>query len=129
MSTGRPVRPARVRRITPVAQYGKKTTFEERIADLESKKKTIEDKIQRMKDCKEVYENLPFREGEAAFHATHGNVLIRSIEFGAAETDFEDIKYGVVTLSGGYQKVSYKEVLPITEATKSLYGNSKVRNE
>lgn len=107
----------------PKVPYTKSVTLDQRIADLEKKKEEIIAKIQRMKDVREVYNALPFGEGDVAFHAEYGNVIIKSIEYGPAETDFEDIKYNVVTAHQGTVKKSFREFVPITEATKILFAS------
>lgn len=105
--------------------YTKTVTLDQRIADLERKKEEIIAKIARMKEVREIYEKLPFGEGDVAFHAEYGNVIIKSIEYGPAESDYEDIKYNAITMNSGTVKKSFKEFVPITEATKILYGEHK----
>lgn len=104
--------------------YDKNTPLDDRIKDLELKIQQNTDKLQRMKECREVYKNLPFGEGDAVFHKEFGNVIIRSVEFGAAETNFEDITYTIVTIKAQTRKVSYKDVVAITPATKVIYGKT-----
>lgn len=122
-----PVKVTKYRRLTS-PMYNKTVTLEQRIADLEKKKSEVENKIARMKEIKHVFDTLPFKEGDVAFHPDYGNVIIKAIQYGPAESDFEDIKYNVVTLNGTVSK-SYKEFVEISEATKVLFGKKDERNK
>ena len=104
--------------------YSKLTSVDQRIADVERKIKDLQSRLQRLKDCKQVYDSLPFGEGDVCFHKEHGNVLIRKIEFGQETDNFEDIKYVIVTITGRAYPVSYKDVVAITPATKAIYGKA-----
>jgi len=125
MVKGRIIRPVRVKRVATNVPYNKAVTLDERIADLEKKRDEIIARIDRMRQVRDIYGQLPFGEGDVAFHAEYGNVIIKSIEYGPTEDDFQDIKYNAVTLRNGTVKKSYKEFVPITEATKILYGEKK----
>lgn len=102
-------------------KYNNKTPIDERIKDLEAKAKDIADRISRLKEVKKIHKELPFKEGDVAFHAEYGNILVKSIQFGPPESDFE-IKYIVVDMNAKTHTVEWKTLLPITEATKALYG-------
>lgn len=132
MLKGRSVKPATykvIKRVNPLANYNAKTGLDERIADLEKKQIEIANKIARMKEIRQVWDSLPFKEGDVAFHPEHGNVIVRSIEYGSKDSDFEDIKYVIVTSRAQTPRVSYKELVPITEATKVLYGKNDERDK
>lgn len=117
------------KRANPLANYNAKTGLDERIADLEKKQIEITNKIARMKEIREIWDKLPFKEGDVAFHPEHGNVIVRSIEYGSKDSDFEDIKYVIVTSRAATVKVSYKDVIAISEATKVLYGKNDERSK
>lgn len=104
-----------------MANYNTKTSYETRLNDLVTKRDQLNERIKRMEDIKAIYETLPFKEGDAAFHPELGNVIIRNIQYGSREDDFEDIKYVVVDIKAHCSTKSYKEFMPITETTKLLY--------
>lgn len=101
--------------------YDRNTTIDTRIADYISKRDSIDARIERLKQLKEIWDNLPFKEGDVAFHKEYGNVLIKSVIYGTTEEELEDIKYSIITCKDGYKKASYNELIPISEATKVLY--------
>lgn len=103
--------------------YNKTVSLDDRIADLVKKRDEITARIDRMNEVRDVYNKLPFGEGDVAFHTEYGNVIIKSIEYGPTEDDFQDIKYNAITRNNGTVKKSYREFVPITEATKILYGD------
>jgi hypothetical protein len=101
--------------------YSGAIDIDQRIADLEGKRDQLQERIRRLKECREVYDTLPFKEGDVAFHKDHGTVLVRNIEFGAPESDFQDIKYTVVNINAQTIKVPYKELVENTPAAKALF--------
>lgn len=105
--------------------YGRKTSIEERIRDCVIKRDELNNRIARLQEVKAVWDRLPFREGDVAFHKTYGNVLIKSIIYGEKDEDLEKIDYRVFTLNNGVAQVSYKDLIPISETTSLLYGKNK----
>lgn len=80
---------------------------------LEAQKKAIEEGLEFM-------QNLPFKSGDAAFHRGLGNVLVQGIMFNIGT--FENSSYVIIMSSGKRGQVPLNELLPISEATKVLYG-------
>lgn len=107
--------------------YSAKTTIDQRIADCITKRDILNERIERLKQVKAVWDDLPFKEGAVAFHKEFGNVLIKSIEYGSKEDTLEDIKYNIITCNRGTQKVSFRDVIEISKATEVLYGRENVR--
>lgn len=105
--------------------YGRKTSIEERIKDCIVKRDSLNSRIARLEEIKGVWDNLPFKEGDVAFHKQFGNVLIKSIDYGSSEEDLEKVEYRVYTTNHAVQTISYKDLIPISEATTLLYGKSK----
>jgi hypothetical protein len=62
---------------------------------------------------------LPFKEGDAAFHKDHGNVLIHGVSI---NENFENSTYSIVLRTGKRLQVKTDELMPISEATKVLFG-------
>ncbi len=95
--------------------------LERRISDTERS-------LIRMREAKEELSKLQVSEGDAAFHPEHGNVLIRVFSLGDCTTmgnvkkehDGKVLAQIVTTNSTAYVLAS--ELVPITEATKILYG-------
>lgn len=105
--------------------YDKKpTTIDIKVADLEKKIAEFSSRLARMKECRDQYLNLPFKEGDVAFHPKHGNVIIKRIEYGTEESSFEDIKYVCIDINAQTHKLPYKEVIEITNSTKLLFGKT-----
>lgn len=67
----------------------------------------------------EFIESLPFKEGDAAFHKDHGNVLIHGVSI---NENFENSTYSIVLRTGKRLQVKTDELMPISEATKVLFG-------
>lgn len=101
--------------------YNKNVSIDQRIQDCINKRNQLNDRIARLEQVKVLWNNLPFKEGDVAFHKEYGNILVKSIEYGTTEDELEDIKYNVITCHKGTVKVSFREVIPITETTKLLY--------
>lgn len=102
--------------------YNKETPMDTRIKDLESKVEQMLVRIKRLKECKEVYNNLPYKEQDVAWHKDHGPVIVRAIEFGTPDSDFEDMKYVAVTITANTIRVPWRELLPYNDTTRALYG-------
>jgi len=64
---------------------------------------------------------LPFKVGDAAFHKDYGNVLINNILMDDTLSN-ETTQYVVVTNKGSQRELPIREVVPISEATKILFG-------
>ena len=64
---------------------------------------------------------LPFKVGDAGFHKDYGNVLIGNILLNDSLNE-ENTFYVVITAKGSQKELPMKEVVPITEATKILFG-------
>lgn len=101
--------------------YDKNVTIQQRIDDITKKIESLQERRARLEQVKEHWLKLRFKEGDAAFHREHGNVLIKSIEFGSKDEEIDVIKYNIVTLHKGTQKVPFTELVEISEVTKILY--------
>lgn len=87
--------------------------------------KEIDRRIEQLKKEREGYQraiefvnSLPFKDGDAAFHRTHGNVLVTGIML---NENFENSSYSILLKTGKRLQVPLSEIVPITEATKILY--------
>ncbi len=94
-------------------------SFESEIQRTEEKIKNLQENLASLIKAKEFYEGLPFRLGDAAFHKDYGNVIIKTITVN--KDDLEASQYVVVTVEK-QAKVNVKELVPITDATKALFG-------
>lgn len=101
--------------------YNKTIGIEQRIQDCVDKRDKLNERIKRLEEVKSIWDNLPFKEGDVAVHIEFGNILIKSIEFGTTEDDLEDIKYNIITCNHGIKKISFREIVAMTEAAKVLY--------
>lgn len=97
-------------------------SFDQEIDNVKNKIKHYTESLAKLEKAKEFYDGLPFRLGDAAFHKDHGNVLIKSITVN--QEDLEDSHYVIVGIDKQY-KVPIKELVPINEATKALFGRKK----
>jgi len=90
---------------------------------------SVERQLGRLKQAKQELDGLTLQESDAAFHAEYGNVLIRRYKIadfttmGEVKKEWDgSIIAEVITLSGGVVPVLATELVPITEATKVLFG-------
>ncbi len=110
-----------VRQVANEIFYNKTIGIEQRIQDCVDKRDKLNERIKRLEEVKSIWDNLPFKEGDVAVHIEFGNILIKSIEFGTTEDDLEDIKYNIITCNHGIKKISFREIVAMTEAAKVLY--------
>lgn len=129
--------------------YSSKTTVDQRIADCVTKRDILNDRIERLKQVKAVWDDLPFKEGAVAFHKEFGNVLTKSIEYGTKRRKYiigkkyyiigsmtgtltvytcvnESNKYGYFVTDNGvpFTNVKWLMILkPYTKAVKILHEN------
>lgn len=85
----------------------------------------IDKRIEQLRQEREGYQRaiefvngLPFKDGDAAFHRNHGNVLVTGIML---NENFENSSYSILLKTGKRLQVPLSEIVPITEATKILY--------
>ncbi len=97
-------------------------SFDAEISALEKKISDYQDRLVSVKKAKDFYEGLPFKMGDAAFHKDYGNVLITGISIN--QDSFTDSKYAIRAVNGDF-RVNVKDLVPITEATKALFGRNK----
>ena len=97
-------------------------SFDAEISALEKKISDYQDRLVSVKKAKDFYEGLPFKMGDVAFHKDYGNVLITGIS--VHQDNFEESKYAIRSLNGDF-RVNVKDLVPITEATKALFGRNK----
>lgn len=81
--------------------------------------KKLQDEVDKYDRLIEFVDKLPFKEGDAAFHKDHGNVLVAGI---ALNETTENSTYSVITKKGNRYSVKVDELMPISEATKVLFG-------
>ena len=101
--------------------YTKDTPFEKRIADTEEKIAKLVERKERLIKCQGLWNSLPFKEGDVAFHNTYGNILICEVTLNVLENT-EQIEYRIVDRKRNTHKVKLEELIPITPSTKVLYG-------
>lgn len=85
-------------------------------------------KIEQLKKEQDLFDKalafaatLPFKVGDAAFHKEYGNVLISNILMDDNLSN-DTTQYVIITNKGSQREVPMKEVMPISEATKILFG-------
>ena len=105
-------------------QYNRYTTIDQRIADVRSKIEKFNSRLQRLEEVRAIWDQLKFKEGDAAYHPKFKNVLIKSIEYGNTEEAIDEIYYHVVTVKDGNQKVSFRDIVAINDTSKVIYGES-----
>lgn len=79
----------------------------------------LQQEMKKFDQILEFIEQLPFKEGDAAFHKDHGNVLIGGV---ALNEVVENSTYSIVLRTGKRLQVKTDELMPISEATKVLFG-------
>ena len=94
-------------------------SISQRIKDLNDSIVRAKDEIERLEKAQQFIDALPFKEGDAAHHKDYGNVLVKMIR--CDESNFEKTVYDIVSTKG-QATVNYKELIPINNATKILYG-------
>ena len=72
----------------------------------------------RIDKALEFISTLPFQEGDVAFHKDYGNVIVDEIAININSP--EESSYYIIA-RGTKCNVPYKELVPISEATKILY--------
>lgn len=92
----------------------------QRIRDLRDQREAIERQLEDLQKAQEFLDTLEFREGDVAVHKEYGNVLVKAIE--VDETNLENSKYVVVGIRQ-QTKVPYKDLMPLNDTTRTLYGN------
>lgn len=97
-------------------------SIDQEINRLTERLNNYQQKIEKLTIAKDFVKDLPFTEGDAAFHPEHGNVIVDMFTLNIE--NLEASTYRIVTRSQRI-KVPYKEVIPITEATKTLFGKKK----
>ena len=107
-----------------IARRARTFTSEQVQATIAANKAKIEE-LQKQQDilnkAVEYIGTLPFKEGDAVFHKDLGNVLISTISFNDNLNE-ESTYFTVVNRNGHKKEVPMKEIVPITEATKILFG-------
>lgn len=96
------------------------------VEEIQQAKKAVQDQIRIKQDELTRYDEmlsfidtLEFKEGDVAFHKDHGNVIVSGLTLHEA---VQDSQYVIVTKTGRKIAVATKDLLPISEATKVLYG-------
>lgn len=92
--------------------------------DLEKLQKSVEEarrKSEKIQDALSFIQSLPFRVGDAAFHRSFGNVLVNGVVLNSGE-GYQNSSYSITMMSGKRGQVPLDELVPISEATKILYG-------
>lgn len=82
--------------------------------------KAIQAKKRVLEQALEFISNLPFKAGDAAFHRAFGNVLIQGVLLNSG--NYQNSSYCILLTSGKRGQAPLNELLPISEATKVLYG-------
>lgn len=93
----------------------------QRLKELKDQKNLIEDQIQNLEQAEAFLDSLAFKEGDVAFHKEHGNVLVKGVVLD--EVILENTHYMIVSTKTQV-KVPYKELLPVNNTTKTLYGKT-----
>lgn len=109
----------RVRREPDEIYIKSYSDFEKITRPIKDHIEVLQNQIEEIQKSKELYESLPFKSGDVAFHKTYGNVLIRGVTLN--RTNFDDSKYSIVTQDITIN-VGIDELVPISEATKVLFG-------
>jgi hypothetical protein len=79
----------------------------------------LQEEVDKYDRLIQFVDKLPFKEGDAAFHKDHGNVLVAGV---ALNETTENSTYSVITKKGNRYSVKVEELMPISEATKVLFG-------
>lgn len=93
--------------------------FENATRPLKDHIEGLQNQIDQIEKSKEEYESLTFKSGDVAFHKQYGNVLIRGVTLN--KINFEASRYSIVT-QDIMVSVALDELVPISEATKVLFG-------
>lgn len=99
-------------------------TREEIVKYREELSKNIEQQqkqLEKYNDLLKFVDGLPFKEGDVAFHKDYGNVIINGI---CINETVENSTYSVVIKTGNKMHVPIKDLMPISDATKVLYGKT-----
>ena len=97
-------------------------TYQDLKEHIQKTKQTIDDAQRQLEELYKIIEYvdaLPFKEGDAAFHKDHGNVLVGGLVLNKV---IENSCYSITTKTGKRCNVPFDSLMPITEATKVLYG-------
>ena len=92
--------------------------------DLEKLQRSVEEakrKSEKIQEALSFIQSLPFRVGDAAFHRSLGNVLVNGVIVNSGD-NYNNSSYSITTLNGKRGQVPLNELVPISEATKILYG-------
>lgn len=96
------------------------------IEEVQQARKAVSEQIKKLQNDLEKYDELvkfmdelPFKEGDAAFHKDHGNVLVSGV---VLNETVQNSTYSVVLKTGRKLQVKTDELMPISEATKVLFG-------
>lgn len=77
-------------------------------------------KKEQLQKAQKFISELPFKAGDAAFHRNLGNVLVQGVLFNSG--DHDNSSYVILMTSGKRGQIPLNELVPISEATKVLYG-------
>lgn len=114
----------------PMSTEAKKTLpsiYKTSLESLEDNIVRAEKRLETLKEALTEMKELPFKEGDVAFHKGLGNVLVKHIFVGDSTSSLlpeeRDSKLivNVVTLDRGCIDVLAKDLFPITPATKVLF--------
>jgi len=94
----------------------------ESIRALKSRIAAEQSELDKLNEVVDYIERLPFKEGDAVFHPEHGNVLISGI---VLNSTMENSSYAIILKNGKRLYVPFNSVVPISEATKVLFGKKK----
>lgn len=96
---------------------------------LEIEIKMLKYRLQNLEKAKVLVKDLKFREGDAAFHLTYGNVLITEIEFNRDGVIWSEpaepytiVFYKFITSQGLHLYAKPDDLIPITPMNRVLYG-------
>lgn len=95
---------------------------------LSDKIEELETRLGRLKEAKKELDGLEIKEGDAAFHKDFGNVIVRRFFVGdataviAVKKEYEGKIMAETVGLHGSASVCADELVPITEATKVLFG-------
>lgn len=99
-----------------------KKDLEESLIKIEQDITYHQDRKNRLSEILDIVKSLQFQEGDVAFHRNFGNILIKGAHLNIDERKETAVNYSIITSKGIIQVVPLDSIVPISEATKILFG-------